>query len=223
MIVADASTSSHLSTLAQIIVADHGLIPCGSAGLAAAMAEIMKDKTRRVVTAPLKWGGPFLAVVGSKSQMSRRQVNRVKQLAWVSMVEASPSALTEQQREREIDRVVQQVLEMFRHSKAVLLYLQEDATESNLDPRMIASGLGEITLRILQGCHLQGLLLTGGDITASVCNRLDGGAFEILSELEPGITLGKFTAAKTFELAVITKAGSFGDEVTLVRLLESIV
>jgi uncharacterized protein YgbK (DUF1537 family) len=65
------------------------------------------------------------------------------------------------------------------------------------------------------------LLLTGGETAYSVCRALGADGIALAGELEPGLAIGALVGGAFEGLAVVTKAGGFGDAETLVRLHEA--
>lgn len=66
------------------------------------------------------------------------------------------------------------------------------------------------------------LVLVGGDTAFSVCSRLGAWGIEILGQVEPYVPLGRLVGGLFSGLPVVTKAGSFGDEESLVRAIEAL-
>ena len=56
------------------------------------------------------------------------------------------------------------------------------------------------------------LLLTGGDVAASVCHAIGCTRVQVLGEAAPNIPLGLAVRAGSPSLPLVTKAGSFGQE-----------
>lgn len=229
IIIADATSQEHLDILARAIVEDPTIIPCGSAGLASALAGVLaerEDPVRSAFSAGLDAPSSILGMVGSKSATSVQQVRRVKtELPWVKEIAVSPSRLGRcQLRGFEIERVGGLVDEVKR-GQSVLLYLnQEEGTLTGglevLDASLICTGLGEVMFRVLKTTDVAEVFLAGGDVAAQVLERLHVRAIELIDELEPGVCAGRLVGGIVPGVQVVTKAGSFGDEDTLVRIYE---
>ena len=85
--------------------------------------------------------------------------------------------------------------------------------------RRIAENLAIIAKDICEQIPaISGLLLTGGDIAKSVCSQLGVSEVELLSEVEPGLPLGKLNGS-TKDMLAITKAGGFGHQQSIIRAL----
>jgi uncharacterized protein YgbK (DUF1537 family) len=66
-----------------------------------------------------------------------------------------------------------------------------------------------------------GLLLTGGETAIAVLRALGATGVRLAGQLEPGLALGVLTGGPFDGLAVMTKAGGFGDPDVLVRAWEA--
>jgi uncharacterized protein YgbK (DUF1537 family) len=65
------------------------------------------------------------------------------------------------------------------------------------------------------------LVLTGGETALAVARALGASGLRLAGEAEPGIAVGALLDGPRAGLAVVTKAGGFGDPDALVRLLEA--
>ena len=223
IIVADAETNEHLSTLARVIWDEKSLIPCGSAGLALALAEIYRQRSDWQQTKSIN-PSPFLAVVGSKSDVAGLQVTTARQeLPNIRMLAIDTDNLVDSSRAgAQMDRAVTAALRIFAQERFLVLYLSSKVMHQSTDAPIIASGLAEIACRILQQVKIKTLFATGGDTAAHIFDKLGIQALELENELEPGICKGRFVGGTYDGLGVITKAGSFGDAHTLVRIIKNI-
>jgi uncharacterized protein YgbK (DUF1537 family) len=64
--------------------------------------------------------------------------------------------------------------------------------------------------------HVSGIFATGGDTAAAVLAAFGVDGIELLDEIESGVCLGLTLGA--ISRPVVTKAGAFGDEQTLIRV-----
>jgi uncharacterized protein YgbK (DUF1537 family) len=76
----------------------------------------------------------------------------------------------------------------------------------------LASALQSERVRALVG----GLVLTGGDVAAAVCRTLGAGALWLRGEVQPALPWATVTGGLLPGLPVVTKAGSFGDDESLI-------
>jgi uncharacterized protein YgbK (DUF1537 family) len=77
--------------------------------------------------------------------------------------------------------------------------------------------LADVTVKILEAQEIAGLFLSGGDIAVEVCRTLGVSAISVCGEIEPGIPAGTTLGDQIDKIRVVTKAGGFGEEGTLVK------
>jgi len=85
----------------------------------------------------------------------------------------------------------------------------------------IKTFLGELTSKIVENSDARNLILTGGDVALGVCKELGIYNMTILDELLPGIPLA-IAHYKNYHLNIVTKAGGFGKEDTLYKLINKL-
>ena len=71
----------------------------------------------------------------------------------------------------------------------------------------------------MAGRQVRGLALTGGDISMAVCAALDCATIWLRGEVEPGIPWGRLLDGIRPGLPVVTKAGGFGTDESLVHAI----
>lgn len=225
IIVADATQIRHLEILASVISnRKEAFLPCGTAGLAGAVARRL-FRNYHVGEKFLSGNkGILVAVIGSKSPVSRLQIKRaLEAIAWVGEVTVNSRALCSQkERETEIQRTVSAVSQLIATGKkGIIIHLRDEPSLGvNLDASALASGLGVITFNLTEVIETQVLYLSGGDIAVSVATALEGWGIEIKAQLEPGICIGSLLRKNYPKLNMVSKAGSFGDEETLARVFK---
>jgi uncharacterized protein YgbK (DUF1537 family) len=85
----------------------------------------------------------------------------------------------------------------------------------------VAGGLASAAATVLDEETPSGLLLTGGDVAVSVIRELGATTIRLTGEeVEAGIPLGTFADRGTPEVPLVTKAGGFGSEETIVNCLD---
>lgn len=239
IVVVDAATELHLEVVAAALLAVEGAVPCGSAGLGAAIARRLRpgvtpgaregraagegrDESAAQRRGPDEAGeegsawGPLLGVIGSKSEGARAQVETARRLlpeaAWVAL----PPAALARRDAAVLDEAVNRAARSLRDGRDAVLYVERG---EEADPRAIAAGLGELAARAVGQASPGALYLTGGDTARSAFDRLGVEVFEVRAELAPGVCAGRARGGAASGLEVITKAGSFGDASTLYRLM----
>ncbi|EGL82908.1 type III effector Hrp-dependent outer protein [Caldalkalibacillus thermarum TA2.A1] len=234
-IVFDSETEQDLQNLAQY-VHDTGetVVWVGSAGLANHLPEIyhwQKPKENFII---VKNQNPVLLVVGSVSQVSRKQLNHVLALSDVQGIQLNSLQLVRGKECRlvETERALQEAKYWAEKGYHIALYTsasptevkqaQEEGKKRGLTPAAVSNLIGEcmgfIASKLIQQCSFKGILLTGGDTARQVCNKLGVKGFALLDELETGVPIGKLISH--LNLYVITKAGAFGSHHTFIRAIK---
>ncbi len=204
--VVDAADEATLSSIAKrLLEAPREWLPVCAAGLTHALAQgLAPGPSLAGTVSPPTLSEPIRALlaVGSRSPRARRQLERLGErfsnIAWLSVfdvgrVDAEPGV---------------RVLVPGVSSEATM---RAEAVADIMAEAVVAAGGGE------RG----GLLfLSGGDIALAVLARLRGEFIELSGEWCPGVPLGYLNG--DVERPVMTKAGGFGQEDLLVRLVERI-
>jgi uncharacterized protein YgbK (DUF1537 family) len=237
LIVADATADAHLEHLAAALVKAAGTrgaagapVAVGSAGLARALAAVLLPQLTPPALPPdFPRAGPVLVVAGSRSAVTRAQVERllgepgVRGLA----LDVAPLDGTDWEA-RAGDWVAARAAELaaLARADAAALVLTLAPGAGAEDPARFARrshrlnvALGALVARVLAAQAaappagppaLGGLVLTGGDIARAVLGALGGEALQLGPEVLPGIPLGWPVTGPQAGLPVVTKAGGFG-------------
>ena len=83
----------------------------------------------------------------------------------------------------------------------------------------VARRLGEMAREVVSREKPGSIVLAGGATAWAVCRRLDATALRIEGELEPGVVSARLLDGSLPGVRVVTKAGGFGNQGTLVRVL----
>lgn len=172
-----------------------------------------------------------LAVVGTTNAVARGQLEE--------FLETQPKALnvyaeteeflrSEERREKEITRVVNEVLYKYQDYdmctvvgdgifpakrisfKTYMEYYNIDAEGVS---KMINDAFAEITEKILKGeKSFQGLYTSGGDITIAVCRRLKVAGLKLIEDVAPLAAHGIMMSGEFNGLKIVTKGGMVGDK-----------
>ncbi len=222
MVVLDAELDSDLMRIASAALALKATpLLVGAAGLAGALpAESFLTPRQNL---------PVLAVVGSMSEATRRQVEQARRQGRASVVDVDVEALLAPDGEPAVEEAVRQacdVLDSQHHcvlrtsrnaddrERVEALAMRYSISRQTLGER-ISRRMGEVTLAILDRTRTGGLFLTGGDMATAVASALGAEGYRIQSEVAPCIPCGTFINSDIEDLPVITKAGGFGSDNTL--------
>jgi uncharacterized protein YgbK (DUF1537 family) len=227
LIAADATTPAHLAALAEVAAAEPGVLPCGSAGLAWALAGILAaagedgrragDDLAAELSEEGRTGG-VLVLCGSQTQAALRQVEAVR-------TERAAAVWTLDEAEQGAAEPAARELAAGRN---VLVYVAPPAAGGEGSPgaarsweeaARILTSLGELGRRLAPAARR--LILTGGDTAMAVAGALGAAGLTLAGEVLPGVVAGRLRglSGAVDGLPVVTKSGSFGDPQTLARLL----
>jgi uncharacterized protein YgbK (DUF1537 family) len=217
-VVCDAKTESDLRTLAaaSLEMGDE-VIWVGSAGLAAALAwEENPGASPARLPLPTRGRKSILIVVGTLAEASRLQAKTLIESHLVQHVMISPEALFSGQCNPEWQQAKNQLAQALRAEKDTLLELKLSADPNLGRGAELAGRLAELVTDAREG--FGAIVATGGDTIYALLTQLGVHSVRLLDEVEPGVPLG-FTVG-AIAIPVVTKAGAFGDALSLRRAVE---
>lgn len=233
IVVVDAASDHDLRLLAQAIdLVGPDAIGVGSAGLARELAIVLAPRlTPRPSpltpsTAPLAprplpltpFTAPVLIIVTSLHEVARRQAAAVvaagahhHQPALEDLIDDTAWAQWSEKVLRELDDV------------DITLVLTSPVNRGNDRlAKLIPSRFAELAARIVNTGRVSGVVVTGGDGARAVVDALNATGITLLDEVTTGVPLGTLVGGAADGLRVVTKAGSFGQDDTLVQAVEAV-
>ncbi len=244
LVVIDATTNEDLEQIALAIEKAQKyarVVPCGSAGLAQALAAFWSQEPepstaakpeRLALTAP---ASPILLVSGSNTDVTRQQVLRLMenypyygQGSQLEIFDLSPEEILGLS---PIEPLIQRIVDAMGDRNTVVLStcLKEEsyqrtlltAREHEISEHQASRHAQEILARITAAVLKQKpakLILTGGETTCHVCDALDIGQLEIIAEADVSIPLTRDRHNRW----VVTKSGGFGSPMALANVVKFI-
>lgn len=207
----DALDMGHLIKIAKLALR-MGALPVGSAGLAAALAQLSFAASRvspkRFFTQGLK---RHLFVVGSKSEKAQDQISFLLKDPFVHHVDVplADSCKNERFWER-----------FLSISQGCLLLTPELPQGQRPDPRQITQALAKAAREMIESWSPQALFLTGGETAQAVLECLGVTRIRLIGEPLRGVVMGKAANGLRPGLLVLTKAGAFGKDKVMAHVLE---
>jgi len=218
--VVDAVEESHLRCIADAVaMSPERILPCGSGGLGAHIPPAF-DHPTLAQSLPSAPGGPILLAVGSRNEVSVRQLHRVLDVTQAPLVQVEPREFKSKAgRIPRANQLAARIVRLLADNRVVVLSssLNEYVPELRYT---IAPVLGAIVTRVLASTSLAGLFLSGGDVARSVCGEHGIEALQILGALQPGVIVAEALGVRYGGLRVITKAGGFGDEDAMLQVVK---
>ncbi|MCX3309817.1 four-carbon acid sugar kinase family protein [Pantoea vagans] len=223
IVVVDAETEADLARLitAAARLAEKPLL-VGAAGLSDALGAALSVRPSR----------PVLAVVGSMSRQAEQQIATLRHQHAVEIVDVDIRQLFQQPAWCGRDRWNEQAAAALRAGRHTVIrtcqhasqrHAIEDLCQQHRVTRQqlgeaICQLLGEMTLSLCQAQLPHALYLSGGDVAIAVAQALGASGFKIQGLVAGCVPHGVLLNSE-FTLPVMTKAGGFGDENTLVAAI----
>ncbi|MGF7227787.1 D-threonate kinase [Pantoea agglomerans] len=223
VVVVDAENEADL---ARLIIAAARLtekpLLVGAAGLSDALGAALSVRPSR----------PVLAVVGSMSSSAQQQIATLLKQRAVEIVDVDIRQLFQQPAWPDRDRWIEQAAAALRAGRHTVirtcqhesqrhdighLSQQHSVTRQQLG-EAISQLLGEITHSLCRTQLPHALYLSGGDVAIAVAQALGASGFKIQGLVAGCVPHGVLLNSE-FTLPVMTKAGGFGDENTLVAAI----
>ena len=225
IVISDAKKIEDLDLLVNCLQKYEKVIYAGSAGLAKSLSKfIQSSKIEDVIPKAKK----ILVLAGSISAVTRSQCKNLLNLRNVKLFAADPVE-TIKKTNLYAQKVSRQIINMQKDTDVILVcgaFNENDVHKSSEAGSEIGLNFFECGERIacfmaslMNRCadYFDAFILTGGDTAIHACNSCDANILKILKEIEPGIPLLKIAYGKQKEKYVITKAGAFGNPLSLVN------
>lgn len=223
VVVVDAENEADLARLitAAARLTEKPLL-VGAAGLSDALGTALSVRPSR----------PVLAVVGSMSSSAQQQIATLLNQRAVEIVDVDIRQLFQQPAWPDRDRWIEQAATALRAGRHTVirtcqhesqrhdighLSQQHSVTRQQLG-EAISQLLGEITHSLCRTQLPHALYLSGGDVAIAVAQALGASGFKIQGLVAGCVPHGVLLNSE-FTLPVMTKAGGFGDENTLVAAI----
>jgi uncharacterized protein YgbK (DUF1537 family) len=173
--------------------------------------------------------GCNLLVCGTASAVTRRQIDKLLERYSYEFIQLSPGMLADQNRGDDFSKTVS----LTRSSllkKNVILTIASLPNSPSVPRRAnflqsadsIVKGLAFFVAEVLAAAQPGLLFLTGGDTADAVLTSVGGKGIRILGEVVTGVVQGTLIGGPLEGLPVVTKAGAFGREDTLVVMHETV-
>lgn len=233
IIVFDAVNVAHLDAL--VAVGQNLNLPplyIGSAGLAGALANALTD-VETDITSHVSSNSQLLAriseplvssvdrvffICGSAHEATRKQIARLvgNGMQLIRLADASAEA---------VETAVADTLLALESGNAVLSTPEKtaggaDSTAANGIQLSNAVGLAAVTVleKLAESPQTTALVMTGGETAFAVLQKICSG-LALSREISPGVALGTIVGGYCDGFQVVTKAGGFGEDQTLVDIL----
>ncbi len=220
--ICDAEAEDDLARIAAATVSlPAATLYVGSGGFAHALAEMAARVGSSSATKPSLPAGPIrhggtLVVVGTLAAMSRRAARRAVEGGHVRHVSVAPALLLDSGATAARGHLVVTLSAILAAGDDAMVEVAVDDSPDLSIGHSLAVALADLLHPVLP--HAGALAATGGETAAALLSRFGVTSLWLVDEIEPGVCLGLTVGAVS--LPVITKAGAFGDEDSLTRIIQ---
>jgi len=163
---------------------------------------------------------PYLVVSGSATDLTRRQLARVRGTRPVRLVRMVVDGAGEPDADA-TTAALHDALAVAAPGEVVLLasVLDEGDLLTHQARSRVPAVLARATRRVLESEQVDGLYLTGGDLAAACLSELAADGLDVADEVVPLAVAGNLVGGPWSGLPVVTKGGLVGDDDTAVACL----
>jgi uncharacterized protein YgbK (DUF1537 family) len=210
-VVADAARDEDLEALVRAVPDPHEVLWAGSAGLAVALGVVYPGPRADTTSSPPTPARKVLVVVGSLSGVTRRQLRSLEEQGCAAVpVGIGRTDATEALR-----------LARAALSGGACAAVHSAESRDASDAGTVVGALAEVVGALSEEGLFDALVLTGGDTAVGVARRLGAVGIKLEGEVESGIPVGTLIGPSPYR--VVTKAGAFGEQGTLVGAVETLL
>jgi uncharacterized protein YgbK (DUF1537 family) len=212
-VVADAVRDEDLEALVRAVPDPSKVLWAGSAGLALAFGGVYPGPhagTAPVAPIPVH---KVLVVVGSLSQMARGQLRLLAEDYGCAMVPVAAG------RSGTVEEALGAARAALSGGGCAAVHSAEERGAP--DAGEIVGALEEVAAGLSEDGLFDALVLTGGETAVGVARRLGALGIRLEGEVEPGIPVGTLIGPGAYR--VVTKAGAFGEQDTLIRAVKTLL
>jgi uncharacterized protein YgbK (DUF1537 family) len=236
IMVFDAISNENLLNIARTIpLINKPVIIVGSTGWAEHLPEGLeiikkrkKDSNKRVVV-----------ISGSLSDVTRKQIIYASKNNDITIIDINLEKIFSENYEKETTKIANQAMEYMNKGKHVIIRSAKNYESIKLANKSsnemgfntfqtserIALFLGKVAFCICRSMKekMYGLLLTGGDTALKTIKAMNISQTIVKEEVLPGIPSGYFINEEFKNIRVVVKAGAFGNEDAILRIIEFLI
>jgi uncharacterized protein YgbK (DUF1537 family) len=231
-IVFDATCREHLDRVARLIYAcSYRILPVGSAGLAAGLGALLSPRSIPKTDGHNYYeGGNYLLVCGTKSEVTRQQIEILMATYPYEKIALDRGLLTD---EKGRDAILAKASLVRSKLSVNHIIITIDFSRPSVESRrhlsqkqgaqLLLEGLERFLAQVLKETKPGLLFLTGGDTADAAISAAAGKGIRIFGEITTGVVQGTLIGGILDGVPVVTKAGAFGGEDTLVIMHEKLL
>ena len=230
--LADAVTDNDLEIVYKTSALLSAHIMAGSAGLANQLARY-QNRANAVSYKKPSVLSSVLIIVGTRQGETASQIHHLSRVFQVPVIRFDVHLAAENKVEEASSLAYDEVTRYMKENKRLCVIAVEsmftsevpegetvsDCAEGDDVSVAISVGLGVLTKKLMDSFHFPVILSTGGDTSLGICRQLGIKAMEPLTEICPGIPLGRVTGGAYDGSFIVTKSGRFGNPNSIVEIL----
>ncbi len=233
LIVLDAITTAHMSTLASVITRNYpGEIAVGSAGLASALAKsVGHEQTAKENPIPIDPTAQLLLISGSLHPASHQQIQELASSVNIALLPIKAADILQERPSINAmaTQSAQEIARAFDSGRHAALYwedpvsvqaLLEDESTNEWRVQAIAEFYKGVLEKLHDQSKMSDLIVVGGETAYVVAKALQAMSVLITDEVRPGIPVGQLAGGLAAGQLLVTKAGGFGRHTVLVEVIE---
>ena len=231
--VADAVTDEDLEIICKTSASLEPHVLTGSAGLANQLARRIGKAEVATLEKPFVLS-PALIIAGTRQGETAVQINTLCRAFAVAPVNFNVRLVAEGKAGMAITAAYDEAsrhanknaglyviaVESMFHSAAPSGQTINDYIEGDETCAAISTALGILAEKLMDSFQFPVMLSTGGDTSLAICERLGINAIKPLTEICPGIPLGRIVGGPYEGRFIITKSGRFGNPDSLVETVK---
>jgi uncharacterized protein YgbK (DUF1537 family) len=206
-IIIDATTDEDLLNIAGAATQFPAALLAGSAGFASALMHVLPLESRASEPPPPRIADlPVLTVAGTRHEATARQIRHAEM---EGMTVIRPDQIERCWTRDEIASLRDRVARSLSDGADTILTITGSGMTS-VPGHQLADQLATVAAGTALEGMAGGLFLTGGDVAAAVCARLEVDYLWLRGEVLPAIPWATLGTGPLERLPIVTKAGSFG-------------
>ncbi len=210
--ICDAVTDAHLAVIAEATrMVGEGCLLAGSAGLARPLAAQLAEQQLVAKAAHM------LFVVGSLHPIVRQQIHELVRQTGAYVIALDLTAAGEQWAAW-LAHALHRLASVPPAAPIVVMAPATPVTPAQ--DAMLMARLAELATAVLQQVPVHSVMATGGATVRALCDLWGAAGLDLVDEIVPGIPLSIVSGGRFDGLALVTKAGGFGEAETLVEIGE---
>ena len=233
--VADAVTNEDLAIISRIpAVVEKPLVLAGSGALANEAAQ-NTDMKRLTIERPAasEPSTPVLVICGTQQGETAIQIKTLSDKLSAPIVRFQTELVKKGQPEEAIKMALNEAKQSMKKNPNICIVAVDtlfraeipegnvvwDKPANDTDSQAISAAIGKLTVNLTGAFCFPVMFSTGGDTSLEICKHLGVLGIQPMTEICPGIPIGKIVGGSCENRYIITKSGRFGDKDSLVEIM----